>query len=65
MKTSLYSCCVLYLDLLGPSRIPCFLGKEDIVIWGEVQAALRTKKLTNSKDFRVDDIGEGLSVSRG
>jgi len=30
----------------------------------EVQAALRTKELTKSKNLRVDENGEGLSVSR-
>ena len=30
----------------------------------EVQAALRTKELTKSKDLKADDNGEGLSVSR-
>jgi len=40
-------------------------GKEGIVTLEEVQAALRTKELTKSKDLRVDENGEGLSVSRG
>ena len=31
----------------------------------EVQAALRTKELTKSKDLRADENSEGLSVSRG
>ena len=40
-------------------------GKEGTVTLEEVQAALRTKELTKSKDLRVDENGEGLSVSRG
>ncbi|MCI42010.1 hypothetical protein A2U01_0063245, partial [Trifolium medium] len=31
----------------------------------EVQATLRTKKLTKFKDLKVDDSGEGLNVSKG
>jgi len=31
----------------------------------DVQATLRTKELTKSKDLRTDENGEGLSVSRG
>jgi len=31
----------------------------------EVQAALRTKELTKFNDWKFDDSGEGLSVSRG
>ena len=31
----------------------------------EVQAALKTKELTKSKDLRADENSEGLSVSRG
>jgi len=37
-------------------------GKEDIINFEEVQAALRTKVLTKFKDLRSDD-DEGLSVS--
>jgi len=40
-------------------------GKEGIVTLVEVQAALRTKELTESKDLRADENSEGLSVSRG
>jgi hypothetical protein len=40
-------------------------SKEGIVTLEEVQAALRTKELTKSKDLRTDENGEGLSVSRG
>lgn len=40
-------------------------GKEGTVTLEEVQAALRTKELTKSKDLRVDENGEGLNVSRG
>ncbi|AET03341.2 hypothetical protein MTR_8g067970 [Medicago truncatula] len=40
-------------------------GKEDIVTLEEVQAELRTKALTKLKGLKVDDSGEGLSVSRG
>jgi len=40
-------------------------GKEGIVALEEVQAALRTKELTKSKDLRTDENREGLSVSRG
>jgi len=40
-------------------------GKEGTVTLEEVQAALRTKELTKSKDLRADENGEGLSVSRG
>jgi len=40
-------------------------GKEGIVTVEEVQAALRTKELTKSKDLRINENGEGLSVSRG
>jgi len=40
-------------------------GKEGTVTLEEVQAALRTKLLTKSKDLRADENGEGLSVSRG
>ena len=40
-------------------------GKEGTVTLEEVQAALRTKELTKSKDLRVHENGEGLSVSRG
>jgi len=64
-KTKLYSCCVLYRDHLNPSRIPCSMAKKAPVTLEEVQAALRTKELTKSKDLRVDENGEGLSVSRG
>jgi len=40
-------------------------GKEGNVTLEEVQAALRTKELTKSKDLRTYENGEGLSVSRG
>ena len=40
-------------------------GKEGTVTLEEVQAALRTKELTQSRDLRNDGNGEGLSVSRG
>jgi len=40
-------------------------GKEDIVTLEEVQATLRTKELTKSKDLRANENNEGLSVSRG
>jgi len=40
-------------------------GKEGIVTLEEVQAALRTKELTKSKDLRIHESGEGLNVSRG
>jgi len=40
-------------------------GKEGTVTLEEVQAALRTKELTKSKDLRADENDEGLSVSRG
>jgi len=40
-------------------------GKEGTVTLEEVQAALRTKELTKSKDLRIHENGEGLSVSRG
>ena len=40
-------------------------GKEGTVILEEVQAALRTKELTKSKDLKTDENGQGLSVSRG
>jgi len=40
-------------------------GKEGTVTLEEVQAALRTKELTKSKDLRADENGEALSVSRG
>lgn len=40
-------------------------GKEDIVTLEEVQAELRTKALTKLKGLKVNDSGEGLSVSRG
>jgi len=39
-------------------------GKEGIVTLEEVHAALRTKKLTKSKDLKDDENGEGLSVLR-
>jgi len=39
--------------------------KEDTVTLEEVQAALRTKELIKSKDLRIHENGEGLSVSRG
>jgi hypothetical protein len=39
-------------------------GKEGTITLEEVQAALRTKKLTKSKELRADENGEGLSVSR-
>jgi hypothetical protein len=39
--------------------------KEGTIILEEVQAALKTKELTKSKDLRADENGEGLSVSRG
>jgi len=42
-----------------------FYGKEGTVTLEEVQAALRTKELTKSKDLRIHERGEGLSVSRG
>jgi len=38
-------------------------GKEGTVTLEEVQAALRTKKLTKSKDLRADEHSEGMSVS--
>jgi len=40
-------------------------GKEGTITLEEVQAALRTKELTKSKDLRADENSEGLSVSRG
>jgi hypothetical protein len=40
-------------------------GKEGTITLEEFQAALRTKELTKSKDLRVDENDEGLSVSRG
>ena len=40
-------------------------GKEGIVTLEEVQAALRTKELTKSKDLRADETDEGLSASSG
>jgi len=40
-------------------------GKEGTVTLEEVQAALRTKELTKSKDLRIHENGEGLSVLRG
>jgi len=40
-------------------------GKEGTVTLEEVQAALRTKELTKSKDLRIHESSEGLSVSRG
>jgi len=40
-------------------------GKEGTVTLEEVQAALRTKELTKSKDLRIYESGEGLSVLRG
>ena len=40
-------------------------GKEGTVTLEEVQADLRTKELTKSKDWRIHESGEGLSVSRG
>jgi len=39
--------------------------KKGNVTLEEVQAALRTKELTKSKDLRADENSEGLSVSRG
>jgi exonuclease VII small subunit len=38
-------------------------GKEGTVTLEEVQAALRTKKLTKFKDLRIHENGEGLTVS--
>jgi len=35
-------------------------GKEDTVTLDEVQAALRTKELTKSKDLRTYENSEGL-----
>jgi len=40
-------------------------GKEGTVTLEEVQAALRTKELTKSKDLRADENSEVISVSRG
>jgi len=40
-------------------------GKEGTVTLKEVQASLRTKELIKSKDLRIHENGEGLSVSRG
>jgi len=40
-------------------------GKEGTVTLEEVHVALRTKELTKSKDLRIHENGEGLSVSRG
>jgi len=40
-------------------------GKEGTVNLEEVQAALRTRELTKSKDLKNDENSEGLSVSRG
>jgi hypothetical protein len=42
-----------------------FYGKEGIVTLEEFQATLRTKELTKLRDLKVNDSGEGLSVSRG
>ena len=39
-------------------------GKEGIITLEEVQAALRTKELTKSKDLRDGENGEGLNVSK-
>jgi len=40
--------------------------KDTEIFWIlQVQAALRTKELTKSKNLRVDEKGEALSVSRG
>jgi len=36
-------------------------GKEGTVTLEQVQAALRTKELTKSKDLRIHENGEGLS----
>jgi len=38
---------------------------KDTTALEEVQAALRTKKLTKFKDLKVDKGGEGLNVARG
>ena len=64
MKIKLYSCCVFYRDILNPLDTMLY-GKEDIIILEEVQATLRTKELTKSKDLRADENGEGLSFSSG
>ena len=40
-------------------------GKEGNVTFEEVQAALRTKELTKSKDLRENENNEGFNVSRG
>jgi len=40
-------------------------GKEGTVTLEEVQATLRTKELAKTKDLRIHENGEGLSVSRG
>lgn len=40
-------------------------GKEDTVILDEVKTTLRSKELSNLKYLKVDDSGEGLSISRG
>ncbi|KEH29350.1 hypothetical protein MTR_4g035750 [Medicago truncatula] len=65
MKIKLYSCCVLYRNLLNRSKIPCSMAKKALVTLEKVQAALRTRKLTKSKDLRIYENGEGLNVSRG
>ena len=39
-------------------------GKEGTVTLEEVQAALRNKELIKTKDLRIHENGEGLSVSR-
>jgi len=40
-------------------------GKEGNVTFVEVQADLRTKELTKSKDLRENENNEGFNVSRG
>lgn len=61
----MYYNCVHYLCLIEHFKDIIFYGKEGAVTLNEVQTTLRTNELTNSKDVKLDDSGEGLNISKG
>lgn len=42
-----------------------FYGKEYTITFNEVHKAMRLKELSKMKDLKINDNGEGLSISRG
>jgi hypothetical protein len=59
------SACVALLISFESFKDTMLYCKEGLVTLEEVQETLRIKELTKSKDLRVDENGEDLSVSRG